>query len=79
MSQQDFFKFFLVSESQDKTQVIFQAEIFLIELGPRRCPKCPKAYTTLRALKNHATSHAEKTKVAAAPFVIDVVAPTGIG
>ena len=72
MSKQEFLKFFLVSESQDKAQVIFKAEIC-------RCPKCPKAYTTLRALKNHATSHAEKTKVAAAPFVIDVVAPTGIG
>ena len=30
-----------------------------------RCPKCPKAYTTLRAMKNHAASHTE-TKVPAA-------------
>ena len=33
-----------------------------------RCPKCPKAYTTLRAMKNHAASHTEtKVPAAAAP------------
>ena len=32
-----------------------------------RCPKCPKAYTTLRAMKNHATSHTE-TKVVTPPI-----------
>ena len=29
-----------------------------------RCPKCPKAYTTLRAMKNHAKSHTMETKTA---------------
>ena len=32
-----------------------------------RCPKCPKAYTTLRAMKNHAASHTQ-TKVPATNF-----------
>ena len=43
MSKQEFFTFFLVSESQDKSQVIFQAEIFLIELGPTlQVPQMPE-------------------------------------
>ena len=32
-----------------------------------RCPKCPKAYTTLRAMKNHAAYHTDTKVPAAAP------------